>query len=82
MTSTVVKLDVSLDQINTFIKEKLAPAIDGTPFVLVNATFLAMLLDQQGPEDMTAEELAAGVSGASWWITTYLSTLRGEVVVN
>ena len=72
----VVQVSTSFDEINQFISTTLKPAIDGTPFGLVNATFLAILVQQQAPVDLTEEELIEGVKGASGWITTYVSTLR------
>ena len=76
----VIRIDTELSDINAFITEKLGPAIDGTPFALVNATFLAILIDKQGPPDLTMDELAEGVSGASGWITMWLSELRAPKV--
>ena len=71
---TIVHTD--LDAINHFIATKLAPAIDLTPFELINATFLAILIDRQGPPDLTLEELQEGIRLASGTITTYVSLLR------
>ena len=73
-------VQTDLDAMNAFIAEKLAPAINHTPFELVNATFLAILIDRQGPPDLTLEELQEGVRLASGTITTYVSLLRSTSV--
>ena len=72
----IALVNTDLDSINQFIKDKLAPAIDDTPLELVNATFLSILIDRQGPSDLTIEELQEGVKLASGTIATYVSMLR------
>lgn len=77
---TVVHTD--LDAINEFIATTLGPAINGTPFELVNATFLSILVDRQGPSDLTLEELQEGVRQASAAITSYVALLRSTDQAN
>ena len=75
---SIIKVMTDVEDINRFVQDKLQPALNGEEFSLVNASLLSVLLWQQGPRDMTLDELIEGIKGASGWIVTYLSSLRDE----
>ena len=74
--SGIVQIETPFKDIVRFIVERLGPAIDNKPLPLLSATFLTILIQQQGPKDLTADELIEGVRGASGYIATYLYGLR------
>ena len=84
MHERITSISIPLDDINQLIEAKLGAAIESEPLPLINAAFLAILIDRQGPPDITIDELSEGIRLASGTITTYLSSLRppaeGEVV--
>ena len=82
MSEVIINTRTTVEEINSFIHDRLGPAVAGQSLALVNASFLTLLITNQGPDDITIDEISAGVLGASGYICTYLSSLRGPQTVN
>lgn len=81
-TTDIIETETTIQDINKFLESGLGEVINGQPVALINATFLAILMQQLGPKDLTWDELTAGVRHASGAIVTYLSGLRDTSAPN
>ena len=74
--AAILEVHTDSADVDKFIVEHLGPVCNGHPLPLVNAAFLAVLIQSQGPKDITPEEVYKGITEASGYICTYLSSLR------
>ena len=77
MSQTVVKMEATGHEIEAVIRS-MEPALEGKDANHVMMACLALALYIQEP-DLTPEQVAEGVEGASQWISLFISSLGGHV---